>query len=183
MGTERRPTVYTIGHSTRSLEELIALLRAHGIRRLADIRTVPRSRHCPQFDRDTLSAALVGVGIAYVHLPRLGGLRGKGLGPASPNTAWESASFRNFADYMLTMDFEAGLHELLAEARRAATAAMCAEALPWRCHRNLVADALVARGVAVRHILTPSRVHLHALTSFARVDGGRVTYPAPQARG
>jgi uncharacterized protein (DUF488 family) len=183
MAAAAPPAVYTIGHSTRSLQELIGLLAAHGIRLLADIRTVPRSRHNPQFNRDTLPAALAEAGIAYVHLARLGGLRGKSLGDASPNTAWVHPSFRNFADYMLTAEFEAGLQELLAEAGRAPTAVMCAEAVPWRCHRRLVADALVARGIPVRHIMTPARADPHALTRFARVADGRVTYPAAPPEG
>ncbi len=170
--------VSTVGHSTRSLADLIALLRRHGVVTLVDVRTIPRSRHTPQFNRELLAVELPGAGIRYVHLPRLGGLR-QGLGKASPNTAWRNPSFRGFADYMLTPDFEAGLNELLELAKEGPVAIMCAEAVPWRCHRSLIADALVARGVPVRHLLGANRADPHRLTPFARVEGQRVSYPTP----
>jgi 3-methyladenine DNA glycosylase/8-oxoguanine DNA glycosylase len=168
--------VLTVGHSTRTLDELVALLRAFGVVVLADIRTIPRSRHNPQFNRDALRRALRARGLRYVHVPELGGLRRSHEG--SPNTGWRNASFRGFADYMLSDEFEAGLaklRELTAEGR---VALMCAEAVPWRCHRSLVADALTARGASVEHITNAVRSTPHRLTSFARVDGSRVTYPS-----
>lgn len=174
-------TIYTIGHSTRSLAEVLDLLRAAGVQLLVDIRTVPRSRRNPEFNRETLPTALAAAGIGYAHLPRLGGFRGRGAGTASPNGGWEHASFRNFADYMLTADFAAGLDELLAMAGSTSAAVMCAEAVPWRCHRSLVADALVVRGVAVRHIVSAGRLQPHRLCAFAAVDGTRITYPRPAA--
>jgi len=169
-------TIYTIGHSTRSIDELVEALASFGVQMLADIRTVPRSRHNPQFNADALARALDDHGIRYVALPKLGGLRRPRKD--SPNGAWRNLSFRGYADYMLTTEFDAGLRELGAEAARATTAIMCAEAVPWRCHRSLIADALVARGHAVRHIMSDAKADEHKMTRFARVDGGRVTYPA-----
>jgi uncharacterized protein (DUF488 family) len=172
----RRPAIHTIGHSTRPLAELVALLAAHGVRRLVDVRTVPRSRHNPQFNREALPAELARAAIAYVHMPGLGGLRR----PAkdSTNTAWRSAGFRGFADYMQTESFAQNLDALLAQAATEPVAIMCAEAVPWRCHRSLISDALTARGVPVAHIMTATRADPHAVTSFARIDGTQVTYPA-----
>lgn len=170
------PTVLTVGHSTRSLEELRALLGAHGVELLVDVRTVPRSRRHPQFDRDALPGPLGAAGIGYEHVKALGGLRRSR--PNSVNTAWQNASFRGYADHMQTEEFEAGLARLLEIARHARTAVMCAEAVPWRCHRSLLADALVARGTAVEHILAMTRCEPHRLTPWARVDGARVIYPA-----
>ena len=167
--------LYTIGHSTRSLDELVALLRSAGVSILADIRTIPRSRRNPQFERDKLRAALRSRRIRYIHLPALGGLRH--ARPDSPNTGWRNASFRGYADYMLTDGFEGGLGELRALAARGTVALMCAEAVPWRCHRSLVADALTARGAEVEHITGSGRPRPHRLTPFARVEGARVTYP------
>ena len=172
------PRVRTVGHSTRTLEELVSLLKEHGVTRLVDVRTVPRSRHNPQFNRDTLPDALRAAGIAYVHMPGLGGLRHPRAD--SPNTAWRNDSFRGFADYMQTPQFAISLEELMALARREPVALMCAEALPWRCHRSLIADALLARGIPVDHILGaggPGSARAHTLTAWARVDGDRVTYP------
>lgn len=168
--------VLTVGHSTRSLDELRALLGAHGAEMLVDVRTVPRSRRHPQFDRDALPGPLRTAGIGYEHIRALGGLRRSR--PDSVNTAWQNAGFRGYADHMQTEEFEAGLARLLEIARHARTAMMCAEAVPWRCHRSLLADALVARGVAVEHILSPTARQLHRLTPWARVDGVRVSYPA-----
>jgi uncharacterized protein (DUF488 family) len=172
--------MFTIGHSTRSLDELIELLRAHEVAQLADIRTIPRSKRHPQFSADALSRSLPEAGIVYRHMPGLGGLRKPRAD--SINAAWRHPSFRGYADYMQTEQFERSLAELMewardGERRGAATAIMCAEAVWWRCHRQLVADALVARGIAVRHIMTPGAATPHSLTDFARVVDERVTYP------
>jgi uncharacterized protein (DUF488 family) len=172
--TTKQP-VFTIGHSTRSLAELIALLRAHGVKRVIDIRTIPRSRHNPQFNRETLARALRGSRIGYVHLKKLGGLRR--AKPDSQNTGWHNASFRGFADYMQTAEFEAGLERAIKLAAGKPSTLMCAEAVPWRCHRSLVGDALVVRGIPVKDILSKSRPKTHKLTRFARVRRGRITYP------
>jgi uncharacterized protein (DUF488 family) len=205
-----RKAIYTIGHSTRSLEEFLALLKRHGITHLADIRTVPRSRRHPHFAGDALSTSLQAEGIVYRHFPGLGGLRKPRAD--SPNVAWRHEGFRGYADYMETAEFEAALDELLAfgepspsgggaprvtpsgggaprvtpsgggapRASRGGGAPrvvmMCAEAVWWRCHRQLVADGLVARGLEVRHIVSAAAPAAHTLTSFARVSGGRVTY-------
>ncbi|HZV51227.1 MAG TPA: DUF488 domain-containing protein [Candidatus Dormibacteraeota bacterium] len=167
--------IYSVGHSNRSLEELIALLQAHGVDLLVDVRTAPGSRRHPQFGRLALAEALGRIGIEYVHLPELGGLRRPR--PDSPNTGWRNQSFRGYADYMQTGAWEAGLRRLieLAGGRRAII--MCAEAVPWRCHRSLIADALLARGIVVRHVLGPGDERPHAMTPFARVEGERITYP------
>ena len=172
--------IYSIGHSTRSGTEFIDLLRAHQIAILADIRTIPGSRRNPQFNRAELSEALQRAGIDYAHLPRLGGLR-KSIGPESPNQAWLNASFRGYADYMQTDEFEAGLGELLDLASRGPVAMMCAEAVPWRCHRSLVSDTLLARGIRVQHITGRGPASPHEMTSFASLRGGKVTYPLPGA--
>ena len=167
--------VYTIGHSTRTIEEFLSLLQAHGVEQVADVRTVPRSRHNPQFNRETLPASLAEAGIGYVHLAELGGLR-KPL-PDSNNAAWKNASFRGYADYMQTPEFAAGLDHLLELAREHPTVVMCAEAVPWRCHRSLIGDALTARGINVEDILSETRRSPHRMTPFAHVEGERVTYP------
>jgi len=173
------PLVLTIGHSTRSLEDFLDLLRAHGVKRLADVRTVPRSRHNPQFNREALPESLGAAGIRYVHMPGLGGLRHARRD--SPNTGWRNASFRGYADYMQTPEFAVNLEELVKLAGRGQIAIMCAEAVPWRCHRSLIADALLARGVRVEHILSATRRQPHALTPFAKVHGTSVTYPPEQS--
>jgi uncharacterized protein (DUF488 family) len=170
------PAIYTIGHSTRPRAEFIDLLRHYGIVTLVDIRVMPRSRHNPQFNREELERVLPASGIRYVQLGHLGGLR-HGLGRASPNTGWRNASFRAYADYMGTDPFRQGIAELLALTHDGPVALMCAEAVPWRCHRSLVADALVARGVVPRHIYDARRADPHRLTPFARVTGDQVTYP------
>lgn len=170
------PVIYTIGHSTRPQGEFIALLRHYGVVTLIDIRLLPRSRHNPQFNREELACALPASGIRYVYLGQLGGLR-QGLGAASPNTGWRNASFRAYADYMATEPFRQGIAEVLALAHDGPVALMCAEAVPWRCHRSLVADALAARGVVARHIYDARRADPHHLTPFARVAGDQVTYP------
>lgn len=165
----------TVGHSTRPIAEFIALLQAHGVTKLADIRTIPRSRHNPQFNRVELSASLNKAGIKYVHLKNLGGLRR--VMPDSPNAGWRNASFRGYADYMQTPEFETALEHVIELAKGERLALMCAEAVPWRCHRSLVADALLARKIPVEDIMTPTRRQPHKITPFAKVRGTRVTYP------
>ncbi|HTT70220.1 MAG TPA: DUF488 domain-containing protein, partial [Anaeromyxobacteraceae bacterium] len=176
-----RAQVLAIGHSTRPLDEFIELLRSCAVATLADIRTIPRSRKNPQFEGASLARALEAAGIRYQHLPRLGGLRHARRD--SPNGAWRNASFRGYADYMQTGEFEEGLVELRALAREGRVAIMCAEAVPWRCHRSLVADALFARGVVVLHILGRGRTRPHRLTPFAVREGRNVTYPPPLGGG
>ena len=170
-----QPTVLTIGHSTRTLDTVIEMLRAHGVRHLADVRTIPRSGHNPQFNRESLPEALRFAGIVYTHMEQLGGLRH--ACPDSPNTGWHNSSFRGFADYMQTPEFEAGLEQLMQLATRERTVIMCAEAVPWRCHRSLIADALKVRGIQVEHIMSTSRTQPHLLTPFAKVSGIHITYP------
>jgi uncharacterized protein (DUF488 family) len=169
--------VLTVGHSDRPLEEFLRLLQAHGTTLVADVRKMPGSRRNPQFGRDALPQSLQQAGIGYMHLPGLGGLRRRR--PDSPNTGWKNASFQGYADYMLTPEFGRSLEELLERAGGERVALMCAEAVPWRCHRSLIADALVARGVAVEYTLGASRTQPHLLRPWARVDGTRVTYPPP----
>ena len=167
--------VFTIGHSTRTWEAFLELLRVHGIKRVVDVRSIPRSRHNPQFNRETLSMKLRSARIGYVHLRKLGGLRHARRD--SPNMGWRNASFRGFADYMQTPDFDAGLGRLIKLAKQKKTALMCAEAVPWRCHRSLIADALVVRGIRVKDIISGKRSQVHLLTSFGRVQGKCITYP------
>jgi len=167
--------IYTIGHSTRTLDEFIGLLKAHEVTRLADIRTVPRSRRHPHFSIDALASSLPEAGVSYRHLPGLGGLRKPRRD--STNAAWRHAGFRGYADYMQTPEFDAALGEFLEFAEYGRSVLMCAEGVWWRCHRQLVADALVARGIEVRHILSATSAPAHAMTDFSRVIDGRVTYP------
>ncbi|VVB85623.1 Uncharacterised protein [uncultured archaeon] len=167
--------VLTIGHSTRSLRDFIRLLKAHGVTRVVDIRTVPRSRHNPQFNRETLPDALAAAVIGYTHMDGLGGLRHPS--PGSQNTGWQNSSFRGFADYMQAPEFEMNIKKLIELAENERIALMCAEALPWHCHRSLIADALVVRDVKVEHIMSASRAQGHTMTEFARADGLRITYP------
>jgi uncharacterized protein (DUF488 family) len=166
--------IYTIGHSTRPIDDFLALLRAHGVRQVADVRSVPRSRRHPHFAQDALSRSLPAAGIAYRHFGALGGLRKPR--PDSRNTAWRHEGFRGYADYMDTHDFGEALDRLIEWTAVDATAVMCAEAVWWRCHRQLIADALVARGIDVRHITSPTAAPAHTLTDFAQADTGRVTY-------
>jgi uncharacterized protein (DUF488 family) len=176
-------TIYTIGHSTRTLDELITVLRAWTVQILVDVRTVPRSRTNPQFNADTLPAAMAGAGLGYTHLAALGGLRGrrKQAGP-SCNTAWENTSFRNYADYAQTPAFAAGLADLLALADQAPCAIMCAEAVWWRCHRRIIADYLLARNLTVLHIMSATKIEPAHLTQFAEVQpDGTICYPGPAA--
>jgi uncharacterized protein (DUF488 family) len=174
--------VLAIGHSTRPAEELVEWLVASDVATLADVRTIPRSRANPQFEGTALARTLARAGIRYVHLARLGGLRRVRKG-SEENAGWRNASFRGYADHMQTPEFEEGLVELRALARDGPVALMCAEAVPWRCHRSLLADALLARGVLVEHLVGRGRTRPHRLTPFARIEGRRVTYPAPDGGG
>ena len=169
--------MYTVGHSTRSLRDFLQLLQAHSIDILADVRTIPKSRRHPHFAGDALSAALANAGLRYLHLPALGGLRR--ARPDSPNAGWSNASFRGYADHMGTDAFATGLERLLSLTDDGRVAVMCAEAVPWRCHRSLIADALLVRGLSVEHILSPRATQPHQLTPFARVDGLQIKYPGP----
>lgn len=171
------PTIWTIGHSTRALDELIAALKAHGVETLIDVRTIPRSRRVPHFNAESLADELPKAGIEYAGMKSLGGLRHPSKD--SINTAWRNDSFRGYADYMQTPEFEAALNELIDRAARTPTAIMCAEAVPWRCHRSLIADALTSRGWNVLNIFDAGHVEPHRLTKFARITDGRVTYPDP----
>ena len=170
-----KPVIYTIGHSTHPREEFLAILKAHAIELVADVRTIPKSRHNPQFNSEAMAMSLPENGIAYVHVQKLGGLRHPKRN--SPNMGWENASFRGFADYMQTVDFEEGLKNLIAIAQKKKTAIMCAEALPWRCHRSLIGDALLVRGITVIDIMSASSVKTHTLTPWAKVMGTIITYP------
>ena len=154
------------------------MLRAHGVETLVDVRTVPRSRRNPQFNSEALPAPLAAAGIEYVHMHALGGLRRPRKD--SPNLAWRNESFRGYADYMQTPEFAAALDSLIELGRARRAAIMCAEAVPWRCHRSLIADALAARGIAVEHIMSEAAAKPHTVTSFARIEDGRVTYPPEQ---
>ncbi len=174
-----RLVVLTVGHSNRTLEAFLELLRAHGVGRVVDVRTIPRSLHNPQFNRETLPAKLRAASIGYVHLAKLGGLRRARRD--SPNTGWHNSSFRGFADYMQTPDFEAGLQRLMKLGKEKRSALLCAEAVPWRCHRSLISDALLVRGIPVEHIMSGKRRRTHSLTLFARVRDKRITYPPGKA--
>ena len=173
-------TLWTIGHSTKPIDEFVDLLRAHRIHRLVDVRTVPRSRHNPQFNSDRLAKSLQTAGLTYVHMPQLGGLRK--AKKDSLNLGWRNTSFRGYADYMQTEQFSTALDTLMDGSGETPTVIMCAEALPWRCHRSLIADALAVRGWTVRHIMTKTKADRHRVTRFAVVDENRVTYPAADPR-
>lgn len=170
--------IFTIGHSTLPIERFLGLLATYGVGRLVDIRTVPRSRHNPQFNADALAGALTTAGIDYVSMPSLGGLRHPHKD--SPNTGWRNEGFRGYADYMQTPSFAEAVDRLIAASREKRVAIMCAEALPWRCHRSLVADALAIRAVPAVDILSNADFRLHTLTPFARVEGTQLTYPPEQ---
>jgi uncharacterized protein (DUF488 family) len=171
-------TLYTIGHSNRTLEFFIGLLLGYEIQRLVDVRTIPRSRHNPQFNRETLPEDLKSVAIAYTHMPGLGGLRH--ARKDSVNMGWENASFRGYADYMQTVEFEKNLEKMIALGQKERVTFMCAEAVPWRCHRSLIADALTVRGVPVRHIMSRVSAPRHEITPWAHVSGQQITYPPKQ---
>lgn len=166
--------ICTVGHSTHPIDQFIAMLKAYSIAHLVDIRTIPRSRTNPQFNRDVLPGALEAAGIRYQHMPGLGGLRKPR--PDSKNTAWRNRSFRGYADHMETAEFASNLNELISIANIRPTAIMCAEAVQWRCHRSLVADALMARGVQVKHILSATKAQVHRMSSFARMAGNQIIY-------
>lgn len=167
--------IFTIGHSTRPIEEFVELLKKNGIEQLIDIRTIPRSRHNPQYEQTAMENSLPENGISYDYMKELGGLRSKAK--HSVNMGWHNTSFRNYADYMQTETFVTGIETLIKKAKEKTTAIMCAEAVPWRCHRSLVGDALVVRGVRVRDIMSETSTKDHTLTSFAAVKGTTITYP------
>lgn len=170
---------FTIGHSNRSLADFVGLLQAAGVGLVADVRTVPRSRANPQFNRESLPEALAALGLGYEHMAALGGLRGRAATPPEVNGLWENQSFHNYADYALTAPFAAGLEALIARGRERCAAVMCAEAVWWRCHRRIVADHLIARGEAVFHIMGEGRPEAARLTPGATVrEDGKVVYPA-----
>ena len=172
--------VLTIGHSTRPIEGFLHLLKHHRVQRLVDVRTVPKSRYNPQFETNALADSLKQAQIEYLHMPTLGGLRH--ARKDSVNTGWRNDSFRGYADCMQTPEFEEALLDLIRLADDKRTVIMCAEAVPWRCHRSLIADALLARGIQARHILNETEPAPHSLTSFAKVNGTAVTYPPDSLR-
>jgi uncharacterized protein (DUF488 family) len=177
---ELSPLVMTIGHSTRTLEEFSGMLQAHGATCLVDVRTVPRSQHNPQFNKASLPRSLKKIGLRYVHMPGLGGLRHAKRD--SPNAGWRNASFRGYADYMQTPEFVKSLEEVIRLAKQDRVVLMCAEAVPWRCHRSLIADALLVRGVRAEDIMSATRRQVHILTPFAKVRGTAITYPAEASK-
>jgi uncharacterized protein (DUF488 family) len=176
LAADSSQVVLTIGHSTRTIDEFIGLLQAHGATCVVDVRTVPRSRNNPQFNKDSLPLDLGKAGIGYVHMPGLGGLRHSKSD--SVNVGWRNTSFRGYADYMQTPEFEKSLGELIQLAAKERVALMCAEAVPWRCHRSLIGDALLVRRIRAEDIMTSTRRQVHTLTPFARVQGTTITYPA-----
>ena len=167
-------TVFTIGHSTHPLSELVQMLAAHGVTTLADVRTIAKSRHNPQYMEDALAVSMPANGIRYVRLEELGGLRR--TTKETVNGGWRNASFRGYADYMQNAEFAEALDELIEMARRKRVAIMCAEAVPWRCHRSLIGDALLVRGIEVTDIMSLSKSSPHTLTKFAHVAGKKITY-------
>ena len=171
--------ILTIGHSTHPIEKFLELLAVHGVEQLMDVRTIPKARRNPQYNTDALAEALQAAHIHYRHMPGLGGLRHARRD--SVNTGWRNMSFRGYADYMQTAAFEESLADCLALAKRERVALMCAEAVPWRCHRSLIADALIVRGIDAREITSGVRTRPHVLTPWAKVSGTRVTYPAADA--
>jgi uncharacterized protein (DUF488 family) len=181
---EKRPppqTILTLGHSILPIEDFLALLKAHSVERLFDIRTIPRSRRNPQFNQDALQKSLEKAGIEYVHVPALGGLRH--ANKDSTNTGWKNPNFRGYADYMQTPEFDAAIAGLIQAAADKRSAIMCAEAVPWKCHRSLVSDALTARNIPVEHIMGSTKRQPHSVTPFAQVRGTHVTYPATGESG
>ncbi|MBV9760590.1 MAG: DUF488 domain-containing protein [Acidobacteriaceae bacterium] len=174
-----KPVIRTIGHSTRPVEALIEMLQAHRVKRLVDVRTIPKSRHNPQYSQEALAPRLRDSGIAYQHMKALGGLRRPRKD--SPNLGWRNDSFRGYADYMQTPEFASALETLIALALHEPIALMCAEAVPWRCHRSLIADALAARAYPVEHIMSATKSNRHAMTPFCKIEGATLAYPAPTA--
>jgi len=177
---ELSPLVMTIGHSARTLEEFIRLLQAHGATCIVDVRTVPRSQHNPQFNKASLPRSLKKISLGYVHMPGLGGLRHAKRD--SPNAGWRNASFRGYADYMQTPEFAQSLEELICLVNQDRVVLMCAEAVPWRCHRSLIADALLVRGIRTEDIMSATRRQVHTLTPFAKVRGTAITYPTEASK-
>ena len=175
MSNELQTTIYTIGHSTRTLHEFMELLNVYNITLLIDVRTVPRSRHNPKFNKEALPDTLKAYGIKYLHMPEIGGLRHPKRD--SVNLAWKNLGFRGYADYMQTKEFTDNLLKIIGLARANCLALMCAEALPWRCHRSLISDALVIRHIKVLHILSATSTIAHAVSEFAQVEGTKITYP------
>jgi uncharacterized protein (DUF488 family) len=175
LAKEPELTILTIGHSTRTLDEFVGMLVANGVTLVIDVRTVPRSRHNPQFNKETLPSSLKKYGIKYIHMPDIGGLRRPKHD--SENLAWRNNSFRGYADYMQTKEFTDNLLKIIALARENCLALMCAEALPWRCHRSLISDALVVRHVKVEHIISANSLINHQLNEMAHVEGTKITYP------
>jgi uncharacterized protein (DUF488 family) len=173
--TAAKASLLTVGHSNRPIEDFLGLLEAHGVNCIVDVRTIPRSRHNPQFNSDAIKESLRRADIRYVHRKQLGGLRH--AAKDSINTGWRNASFRGFADYMQTPEFDEALTELIAFAKGKRCAIMCAEAVPWRCHRSLIADALTVRGISVAHIMSRTKLQPHSLTPFSRVREKKLTYP------
>ncbi len=167
--------IFTIGHGTKSIDEFVDLLKAYEVQRIVDVRTIPRSRHNPQFNKDILSKSLKKLHIGYIHIKGLGGLRH--AKKDSVNTAWRNASFRGYADYMQTEDFEKNIERLIKIAKQKNIAIMCAESVPWRCHRSLIADALQVRGIQVRHIMSRKSCKGHILTAWIKARGLKITYP------
>ena len=175
LAKESELTILTVGHSTRTLDEFVELLKAYSVSLVVDVRTVPRSRHNPQFNKETLPNTLKPYGVKYIHMPDIGGLRRPK--PDSVNLAWRNNSFRGYADYMQTKEFTDSLLKIMALARENRLALMCAEALPWRCHRSLISDALVVRHVKVGHIISTTSTIPHELNEMAHLEGTKITYP------
>lgn len=175
--SENELLICTIGHSNRPIEIFIDLLHKNEITRVIDVRTIPRSRHNPQFNQEELQKSLAATQISYIHLPGLGGLRHTQAN--SPNTGWHNLSFRGYADYMQSAEFLKNINDVLNLITAERCVLMCAEAVPWRCHRSLIGDALLIRGICVEDIIGPKERKVHKLTSFARVNGTRITYPPP----
>ncbi len=174
----KKPSIFTIGHSTRSIGEFLEILLTHGVKEIVDVRSIPRSRYNPQFNAGALKRSLQRKHIRYKHLKKLGGLRH--ARKDSKNLGWRNASFRGFADYMATPEFSEGLDALVKIGRARETAVMCAEAVPWRCHRSLIADALSKKGWTVRNIMSRATAATHRLTPFLRTRNGRLIYPVPK---
>lgn len=175
LGTKQPVRIFTIGHSTQSISDFIQVLQNQKLKLVVDVRTIPKSRHNPQFGNVRLAKSLGKKEIRYIHLPGLGGLRH--TSSDSINKAWRNSSFRGYADYMQTKEFENALRRLISLSKRKRLAMMCAEAVPWRCHRSLISDALMARGIPVTDIFSKTNAKPHRMTSFAKVKKGKVTYP------
>ena len=175
----KKPSIFTIGHSTRPIDEFVELLRMNDVKEVVDVRSIPMSRHNPQFNADTLKQSLKQNGIRYKRLKKLGGLRHSKKD--SINLGWRNVSFRGYADYMATPEFSEGLEALTKIASSRETAIMCAEAVPWRCHRSLIADALIKKGWLVRDIISGTSAAKHRLTTFLKVRKGQLVYPAPKS--